>query len=158
MGLILRSIDDDRDALDKAKRKELECFAKANNVTEIKQGMPAILMRRILRNKRLTNIQTPPRLLGHPEAPQHSEAFATDYTEPYVTGQMDADTALLDQWERGDMKPAPIGEAAQPDIGGMGYRDLQKECKRRGIKMERGETMPSLKAKLNGPDTASVSQ
>ena len=49
--MILNKIDDPRDNLEKAHRRELVLFAQAQGVSEITEHMPAILIRRTLRAK-----------------------------------------------------------------------------------------------------------
>lgn len=56
MSLRLQSIDDPRDHLDRTHRKELERYAKENKIPGIKPGMPAVLMRRVLRRAGINDI------------------------------------------------------------------------------------------------------
>lgn len=128
----LNKVFDPRDALEKARRKELEKFAAVHGVSEIKEGMPAVLMRAILRQRNLTNINIPPRTLGIPDrgrapAQQIEEAPAREVS---------AVDDLKRQWEE------------KRELTTI--QELRAECKKRGIKLARTDNIASLKAKLNG--------
>lgn len=133
----LKSVDDPRDKLDKATRFELAQFAKANNVTEIVPAMPAILMKQILRQKGLTNIQIPNRVLGLPRnaAPVESQQNVS---------ATDAVADLARQWKEQQQPPAKLT---------MG--EIRSALKKKGVKFSRTDKMEVLKAKLNGEQNAS---
>lgn len=134
MGAVLHRIDDPRDALQKARRYELLQFAKAHSVTDIVPGMPANLMRRILRERGLTHINVPPRPLGV------VGGNATPQDAPAT--QVNADDDLMRQY------------TMQKSVDDMTIGELRSEAKRRGIKQKIGESRDSLKAKLNGKQDA----
>lgn len=148
----LLKIQDDRDNLEKARRKELENFAREQGVTEIQPTMPARLMRRILRQKGLVDITIPSRPLGHiPGAP---DTIANPPDSGNAVEAM-ADDDLMRQWAAtsGEQAVAPQEKPA-PGSGLAEMTRLRKECKRLGIKMSRTDTMIDLKAKLDGQDPA----
>lgn len=148
MGAQLHRIDDPRDALSKARRHELRAFAEANGVTEIVVGMPADLMRSILRQKGLTAIRVPHRQLGMTES---ANAFAAQQPPPGAKVEtVDATADLARQFEAQRRAADPFAE--------LGTSALRKACKDRGIKQGRGEKPDSLRAKLrahaNGQDAS----
>lgn len=157
----LLSIQDPRDNLAKARRKELERFAAENGVNEIDPRMPADLMRKILRQKGLVNIQPPHRPLG---APADAGASASPVvSNGQKVDEVDADSDLMRQWQQ-DMSQSPVApasaqkaaptsnEAPGPDDKPETITDLRKACKARGIKMARTDNMATLRAKLDGAD------
>jgi hypothetical protein len=136
----LHRVDDPRDALDKARRSELLQFARANGVKEIAHDMPAIIMRRILRSKRLTNIRIPRRVLGQPEM---RAALVTE--QPSNVPALDASDELMRQYREGAMA-AP----AKPEVSfdAMTRAKLAKTCKAKGIAMARTDKKEDLIGKL----------
>lgn len=143
----LFQITDPRDNLAKARRKELEEFAKAHGVTEIEEGMPAELMRKILRSKQLTNIAITPQPLGAPARPKGAEPIVQEAVQTADdTVEVDHLDLLAAQWKARKQEPKtkPVAE--------MTYWEMYHECKRRGLTVERGEKKPALEAKLNGQD------
>lgn len=139
MGAVLTRIDDPRDTLERASRDELFFFAQSRGVSEIEQNMPAILMRKILRQKGLYAINIPNRPLG-----ANPGVLAPDPQEQIP--QMNADEALEEQWRQ--------SKTEAKDVSKMGMGELRSECKRRGIKMARTDNLASLRAKLSGETTA----
>ena len=133
--MLLSRIDDPRDTLERASRDELFFFAQERGVTEIEQNMPAILMRKILRQKGLNSINIPNRPLG-----ANPGVVIADPQEKVP--EMDADAALEEQWRQS--KEAP------KDVSKMGMQELRSECKRRGIKMARTDNLKTLREKLVG--------
>lgn len=139
--LTLHRIDDPRDALAKATRGELVKFAKAKGLyPEIINGdMPAILIRKKLRERGMTNIVIPNRILGQPSRP----AGMSDggHVETPNAVEADAEADLERQWAQ---------QAAKAVAPAATMKDLRAACKERGIKVDRTDNMESLKAKLNG--------
>ena len=153
--MILDRIIDPRDNLEKARGPELEHFAQANGVDEIEPGMPAQLMRRILRSKGLTNIAVPKRPLGAvsarplpdalTEAPRGKTGDAS-MPEAEAVAEVAAEDDLARQWlgEKPDESP----------FERMSFAELRKECKRRGLHAARTDKTSDLRGKLSGQDTA----
>ncbi len=92
----LLTTQDPRDNLEKARLGELVTFAKANRVSGIDPAMPAILIRRILRNKGLIDIDVPVRPLGQTADARGSSGPSTAEN----TVEMLADDDLMHQWRR----------------------------------------------------------
>lgn len=149
MTLTLHRIDDPRDALAKATRGELVKFAKANGLyPEVVNGdMPAILIRKRLRERGLTRIKIPDRPLGQPVRPVAMGDGGAVETPNAV--EADAEADLERQWAQQAVKPAE-----KPAITVPTMKDLRAACKARGIKVERTDNMESLRAKLHGQDAA----
>lgn len=120
MTAILKSIEDPRDSLDKARRVELVPFAKTHGLN-VDENTPAILIRHMLRQKGVHRIAIPERVLGG-QAPGNDRA-----------NDIDAVADLARQYQNSS------------DIN-----SLRAECKRLGIKLSRRDTMDSMRAKING--------
>ena len=151
MTMVLTRIDDPRDGLSKARRKELEKFAEANGVVEITPGMPADIMRRILRLKGLTKITVPPRPLGG-SAPEPEPLKALNGPVVPASDGTDATDELMRQWmQQKDKLQAPEENEKTPERK-MTIGQLRKECKARGIVMVRTDTAASLRMKLESAD------
>lgn len=136
----LNRIIDPRDSLEKARQSELVAFARQNNVTEVRHDMPAILIRKILRAKRLTNIMVPPRPLGVPSGAAISDNGSA--------AGIDASDDLAAQYAA--QKPAPT----RPTSDKMSITEARRACKDRGIPFARTDKLTELMAKLNGENTA----
>lgn len=145
MSLSLSKVFDPRDKLEKARRKELERFAKKNGITEIRCGMPAPVMRKILRQKGFTNIQLPnTRFLGGPSDMATQNRAVLD-TPPNAKIE---ETSALDLLEKEWEQSAPVFNAD------MDIRDLRKACKERGVKLARTDKREDMVRKLNGQDAS----
>ena len=134
--MLLKSIDDPRDTLAKARRKELELYARSKGVQEIinDPGMPAILMRQILRQRGFTDIQIPPRVLGQPEG--------VDPTVETTNGTaVDATEMLKEQYIR-------------TRLADMKMHELRKVAKERGLKLPRTVKKSELLEALNGENAS----
>jgi hypothetical protein len=160
----LKSIDDPRDNLDKARLHELIDFARRNGITTLNgkpvEDNPAILIRRELRQQRLTNIRVPHRPLGGvPAAPVASDAPGIDAADD-----------MLRQMQT--QKPEPPRPAPQPAKTKAKYPNrlverpkqeinvLRDKCKELGIPMSRRDRLPDLKAKIeaHGQNSAQLRQ
>lgn len=139
--LVLRSIDDPRDALEKARLPELLKFAADNGVEIPAQFQDkAIIIRQLLRQRGLTRIKIPARVLGMPNAgdpvvpdgPVNEVNFAEDLMRQVMAA------------------PAPPPPAPPARSGVSEIAELRKECKRRGIKTARTDKLADLRARLNG--------
>jgi hypothetical protein len=131
---LLTSVDP-RDNLEKAKRMELFRFARQNGIKEIEEAMPAMLMRKILRSRGMTNIRVPDRPLASTR-PTNMEAMTTSQVNV-----IDVETDLERQY---------MAEKQAADYEAMPLNELRAECKRRGIKMARTDNLQSLRDKLRG--------
>lgn len=151
--MYLDRIEDHRSSLEKATRMELYRFAQANKVAEIVQEMPASLMRVILRQKGLTQIKIPHRVLG---VPAQDRVPAPDMP----TTSIDADEDLMRQWQGQKAAPPPVTPRAPRPKSKAPPRQrllarpkseinkLRDECKRLGIHMGRRDRMDDLRAKI----------
>lgn len=139
MGLHLNNVFDPRDSLEKARRKELEKFAKSHGVADVKPGMPAPLMRKILRRMGLTNISLPPTryLGGPPDMHTKGQSVVNQRPPDADVKEMDAVSLLEAEWNK-------------PDYTAMGITELRKACKANGIKLKRTDKMTDMVRKLNG--------
>lgn len=138
MSLQLNKIFDPRDSLEKARRKELEKFAKANGVEEVKPGMPAPLMRKYLRQRGLTNIGLPrTRYLGGPSDMASQKQIVEDRPVNAKVEEISAIDLLEQEWNK-------------PDYTGMGINELRAACKEKGIKLKRTDKMVDMVRLLNG--------
>lgn len=162
---ILKSIDDPRTSLDKARRGELYRFALANGVNELRfggtvlpinDGTPAELLRHELRSRGLTNIEIPRRVLGQPE-PQprlrssngnpltvQAQTPAEKKEPPVVNATAD----LMRQYQSNAFAPP------EPEYDTMKRFELAKLCKAKGIAMERTDKKEDLVEKLRGKDAS----
>lgn len=130
--MILDKVDDPRDNLSRATRYELCQFAAAHGVSEIHYSSDMTLddMKTVLRERGLTNIHVPPRMLG-------------DNRPPPVHGIMDVTggkTPVKVQYENKIEPSIPVNA--------MTRAQLAKECKARGIKMERTDSKEKLRERL----------
>jgi hypothetical protein len=152
--MFLKKIDDPRDNLAKARRWELQQFAEANRVSEVKPDMPATLMRNILRSKGLTQIPVPDRPLGNTNQPhprpmyQNGLAVANPKARPRPEQpqgvEIDAEADLARQYQtKKPARPPRLVERPKSEIN-----KLRDECKALGIKMGRRDAKPDLKAKI----------
>lgn len=162
MSAILKTIDDPRTPLDKARRLELVKFALANGVKEVhiggatfpvNDGTAAELLRHELRGRGLTNIQIPKRTLGMPEpsprlrnsAGQTLTVQAQTPKENVVEVSAIADLARQYQQQQAQQ---------ETDYSTMTRAELAKTCKARGIAMSRTDKKEMLVEKLRGKDAA----
>lgn len=160
---ILRT-EDPRDPLEKARRPEIFSFAKANNVTEITPEMPAMLMRRILRTKGLTNIRIPKRVLGQQEFRPQPTSPHQPSIEQRLQGaehEIDALDDLARQFQaQPKPEPAPVVQEErklfrprseawrEKKLSRMDFYDMVKAAKANNIHMKRTDGKRDLKAKL----------
>lgn len=140
MTLILKSIDDPRDALSKARRSELVKFAQDNGVKEVDPDMPAELMRTILRSKGVTRIKIPPRILGQSNQP-HANGVAGG-SQPQSGVEVDAMADLARQFQQ--QKGAALLDDRKP-VAEMTFNELHAECREKGLKRDRGMNTEQLR-------------
>lgn len=146
MTLILKDIDDPRDALSKARRYELAKFAEANGVKEIDPNMPAELMRRILRQKGLTRIKIPPRILGQPNQPHANSVGVEAGVQPRGI-EADAVADLARQYAQQRTGGALLDEKSSTDkpVNDMTFNELHAECRAKSLKRDRGMNTEQLR-------------
>lgn len=137
-------IEDPRDALEKARRKELERFMKERIPAEFAPGMPAPLMRRRLRAAGHTDIRIPRRILGQPSA-VHTDATAVHLQGANGHGPaMDATDELERQWrEQAAARPAP-----PRTVDDMNLAEMRHYAKTIGVQQGARETKVTLREKI----------
>ena len=163
--MILNKIDDPRDNLAKARLWELQQFAEANRVVEVKPDMPAMIVRGILRAKGLTQIPVPDRPLGAQNQPhprpmyQNGLAVAQPHARarPEQTKIVEADA--IDDLSRQYRATKPPVRKRLVERPRSEINKLRDACKVLGIHMERRDSKEDLKRKLaeHGSDTAAGS-
>lgn len=175
MGLVLKSIEDPRDSLDKATRYQLWRFAQSMGFKEIVQEMPAILMRRALRARGIRRVppefQQQHHLGGNPHAHRNGGNAVVPQAENAIT--IDAGDDLMKQWRREqgapvqsfDDEPQPVPRAAaqppaRPKRPKSHINVLRDKCKALGIHMGRHDRTPDLERKIaeHGKDTSQRSE
>lgn len=147
--MILNKIDDPRDNLERARQAELVRFAQSHGLKHITDQVPAILIRAELRQRGLTNIRIPPRPLG-----------ATNQPNPIAPGpgakivEVNAAADLARQFAQQQARP-PDPHPIKPERPKRlverpksEINRLRDQCKALGIKMDRRDRMPDLKAKI----------
>lgn len=137
---------DPRDNLNKARRKELELFAKANGV-DVPDGMPAILMRKILREKGLTRIEPQAPRLGMTGGPPSS---ALEPENGEKVEEVSADDDLMRQWKQYEANDATPPANGTSPFDSMKIYELRRACTERDIPWKRTHKAVELKAMLNG--------
>lgn len=149
MAAVLTRMEDPRDSLDRARLSELVRYARANGLTGISSDMPAILIRRQLRDRGLTRINVPPRTLGH------TEAAAIVETPPAAGGSIvDAEADLARQFEQQQAVPTLPYAGGSKNLAKMSINELRAECRRLGIKLSRRDNMITMRAKIDGQDAS----
>lgn len=155
---------DPRDNLDKAHRRELVEFARANGV-EVSEDMPAddiegrpgTGLRNFLRAKGITRIAIPRRSIDHRGVEKTFPLQARKPAPQQATSDEWAEFQQFKAW-KAQQQPAPVAAPtpAAPDkpVGDMSINELRDACKSRGIKMERRDNIASLRAKLNGENAS----
>jgi hypothetical protein len=156
---------DPRDNLDKAHRRELVEFARANGL-EVSEDMPAddiegkpgTGLRNFLRAKGVTRIAIPRRSIDGRGTEKTFSLKARKPAPPLATSDEWNEFQQFKAWkasQHGQAAPAaPIPVASDKSVEAMSINELRDACKTRGIKMERRDNMASLKAKLNGENAS----
>lgn len=117
----LLKVEDKRDNLARARRKELERFAVDHNVSEVQPGMPAELIRMFLRRRGLVDIRVPHRVLGAekptiiPAKGKSVQRKSNDRTRAETRSErtgisLDADDDLFRQWQEGRFNTHPYAQ------------------------------------------------
>lgn len=145
--MLLNRIDDPRDNLEKAHRLELVRFANANGLTQITEHMPAILIRRELRSRGLTNIRIPRRILGA-QNQAASLPPGNGGPQPKVV-EMDAAADLARQFRTEAAVPLPNGRPRRlVERPKSKINLLRDQCKELGIHMGRRDKTEDLERKI----------
>ena len=158
MTLVLHRIDDPRDALSKARRKPLENFARDAGIAEIAPGMPAELMKRIIRLKgyieRFKEWAARNQIVNQPlggAKPQPADA-------PVADNAVTADDDLMRQWMVQHKTNEEAKQEHEPEqivsVAKMSITQLRQECKKRKIPMKRTDNMNILREKLSVQDAS----
>lgn len=154
MALQLLRQDDPRGPLEKATRHELYEFARRRGVETVKPGMPANLMRRMLRQSGHTDITIPKRVLGQYGNPGYQRQ--SDQPEPdHSNGaEMDADALLAAQWEAENARTAAddFAEPYTPGYQDMTMPMLRRICSERGLGFVRTDKKIELIERLREAD------
>lgn len=162
---VLTRIEDPRDNLARARKRELYSFAARHGVSEITADMGADDMRDILRARNLTRIEIPPRTLGQHHGPINVEA--RPMPQPMPRPDQDTVAMLLKQVAeltaqiqnlQGQQKPTqqqlaqrqPTQSVQEPKK----INELRAALKANGVKVLRTDTLETLKAKLNGQNAS----
>jgi hypothetical protein len=156
MSIQLLKITDPRDNLEKARRRELVAFAHANGLKEINDEMPAILIRRILRRRGLTQITIPKRVLGSTAGPVADAVVDAAVEGPKIDMEDDLarqyglDPNRLTSASEAEQAPPPKPKPDLPPRPLIERTRLMRLAKARGIKCGRKDTLQTLKEKLGG--------
>lgn len=124
MGLVLNNVYDPRDALQKVRRKPLENYMREHFPAMFRPGMPADLMRMILRQNGVSRIDAVTKTIDATVPDKPAEAA------------IDALALLKQDW-------MPFNED-------MKIGDLRKACKERGIRIDRRYRKTDMVRLLNG--------
>lgn len=140
----LFKIEDPRDSLAKCSRDDLWDYARVKGADiYFPHGAdtPRDDMILILRNKGCTDIEYIPTVMGRPIKPSpYRELLREKFTARKISTEMPASVG----------QNVPIGKS----VAEMSRAELAKECKRRGIKMERTDTKQQLAERLSVQDAA----
>jgi hypothetical protein len=150
--MILNKIDDPRTPLDKARRRELYDFARANGVTEITDQTPAIIARSILRQRGLTRIVTPPRPLGATNQPGTGLKYQNHIQAPGGEHQTGVEADMVADLARqfaASQRQAPTSDAAgEKPLAKWSINELGAEMKRLNIHRDRRDNMKTMRTKI----------
>jgi hypothetical protein len=138
MGAILKRIDDPRDALDRSRRPDLVKFARANGMADISEELPAMVIRKRLRERGFTRIPlAPQRPLGSPpDAPVYAPRQAM------IEEAGEAIDAVADLERQLAPKPKPKKPMSAINA-------LRAECHKLGIKLDRRDNVILMRAKIS---------
>jgi len=152
----LKSIEDPRDSLSKARRVELYRYAQQVGMEgTIEASMPADMMRQILREAGHSNINIPVRIIGRPEPGSLPPGKANGKPAPVPAAAplednktVDASADLAEQWRRGKQE---VRQSAI-DYDTLKSHQLRKLARDRGLASAPGESVEILKDRLRGQD------
>ena len=175
MSMRLNRIDDPRDTLSRARRRELVEFAHAQGQMDITEDMPADDyqdlsgkklpgIRSLLRQRGLNHIPIPSRTLG--KSGRHETMPLTPAKPAAVAADVSDEWAQFQKW-KASQQPQPAKPARKAKYQQRlvprpqsEINKLRDECKRLGIKMDRRDRKDDLKAKIaaHGKDTLKLLQ
>lgn len=146
--LVLKEILDPRDNLEKANRDQIVQFAERRGIKQIDWRMPATQMRSILRSMNIVDIGLPA-AHGSREALQNLAFNGQPPDNPPLAKPKMLEELEREQWAQQAKQAEQIErERSSPPISEMTRAEMAKECKRRGIKMERKDTKEKLAERL----------
>jgi hypothetical protein len=148
--MILNKLEDPRSDLDKARRRELHDFAKANGVKEITSETPAILARHILRSRGLTRIKIPPRPLGAINQPGTGLKYQNHLQAPGGPPQNGIEADMIADLQRqfSQQASAPVADGEAKPLAKWSINELGAEMKRLKIHRDRRDNMQSMRTKI----------
>ena len=145
--MLLKSIEDPRGPLQKARLSELQRFAKEEGV-QYHPEMGAEEIRQILIAAGKTNISPPPRFLGQyqqnptPTSHRWNQQQAPQPKPAQAIGTVSWAEDLARQRAQAVKDETPVAE--------MTITEARQACKAKGIKLKRTDKLTDLKEKLNG--------
>lgn len=143
LGSVYRQ-EDPRGNLEKASRYELAQLAKKLGFTDITYDTPQPLQVKLLRQRGITDIDIPERVLGD----IRPLVYNTDQVQPVKAQKTEAKSMTADELLEQEYRQQQPKTPAE-----MSMTELRSECKRRGIKMARTDNLKTLREKL-GQDPA----
>ena len=144
--MLLKSIEDPRTPLQKARLSELQRFAKEEGVNYHPE-MGAEEIRGLLIAAGKTHISPPPRLLGQYQPNPTPTSHRYNQHQPAPPPKAETVSWAADLARQRAM-------AVKDEPASMSITELRKACKAKGIKMARTDNMAALKAKLDGQNAA----
>lgn len=139
-------IDDPRDALQRARMKDIIRFAREKNINEIDPEMPAMLARPIIRGKGLAGA-----FAAWARANVHFAPLGSAPQRPAVTSDqaaaVDAEADLAAQWAANRKQDLDTGRTKRPERHNP-MNELRAEAKKLGIKIDRRDNVERLRAKV----------
>lgn len=139
----LKSIEDPRGPLQKARLSELQRFAKEEGV-QFHPEMGAEEIRQMLVAAGKTNISVPPRILGQyqpnptPTSHRYDQASVPPPSPPQTIG-----------WAQDLARQRAQAVKIEAPVSNMTIIEARRACKASGIKFSRTDKLVDLKAKLN---------
>lgn len=140
MSAVLKSIDDPRSPLDKTRRIDLVRFAKTQGIKEVTEQMPAILIRKIFKDRGIHRVPARLQTLGQTAGAAASQAaIVPDEAARAVDAEADLARQFAAQVPQQPVRKTP----AQ-----MSINELGAEMKRLNIKRDRRDNMITMREKI----------
>ena len=143
--MLLKSIEDPRGPLQKARLSELQRFAKEEGV-QYHPEMGAEEIRELLRIAGKTNISPPPRLLGQ----YQPNPTPTSHRWNHNMVPQPTHKERVANWIEDLARQRAQAVKVDPPVGSMTITEARQACKAKGIPMKRTDKLSDLKAKLSG--------